>query len=116
MDRVLTLELVRVTERAAHRRRFGARPRRRAARDEAAVEAMWGELNRLDIRGRIVVGVGERDAAPKLYVGEEVGTGDGPEVDIALDPLDGQTLCAKNMPNSLAGDRRHPARRPAQCA
>ena len=70
--------------------------------DQAAVEAMWSELNRLNVRGRIVVGEGEAGAAPKLYVGEEVGTGEGPQVDIAVDPLDGRTLCAKNLPNSLA--------------
>ena len=77
MDRMLTLELVRVTERAAvaAARRAGAATSNRA--DQAAVEAMWSELNRLDVRGRIVVGEGERDAAPKLYVGEEVGTGEG---------------------------------------
>jgi fructose-1,6-bisphosphatase II / sedoheptulose-1,7-bisphosphatase len=102
MDRMLTLELVRVTERAAVAAAIlrGRGDEQRA--DQAAVEAMWGELNRLDVRGRIVVGEGERDAAPKLYVGEEVGTGEGPEVDIACDPLDGRTLCAKNLPNSLA--------------
>jgi fructose-1,6-bisphosphatase II / sedoheptulose-1,7-bisphosphatase len=63
---------------------------------------MWSELNRLNVRGRIVIGAGERDEAPKLYAGEEVGTGDGPEVDIAVDPLDGHTICAKNLPNSLS--------------
>ncbi len=102
MDRMLTLELVRVTERAAIAAAAvrGRGDEQRA--DQAAVEAMWAELNRLDIRGRIVVGEGERDVAPKLYVGEEMGTGEGPEVDIACDPLDGRTLCAKNLPNSLA--------------
>ena len=102
MDRVLTLELVRVTERTAM---AAAQARGRGDEqlaDQAAVEAMWSELNRLNVRGRIVVGEGEEGAAPKLYVGEEVGTGEGPEVDIAVDPLDGRTLCAKNLPNSLA--------------
>lgn len=101
-DRILTLELVRVTERAAiaAAKLRGRGDEQRA--DQAAVEAMWSELNRLDVRGRIVVGEGEHGAAPKLYVGEEVGTGHGPEVDIAVDPLDGHTLCAKNLPNSVA--------------
>jgi fructose-1,6-bisphosphatase II / sedoheptulose-1,7-bisphosphatase len=102
MDRILTLELVRVTERAAM---AAAAVRGRGDEqlaDQAAVDAMWSELNRLNVRGRVVVGEGERDAAPKLYVGEEVGTGEGDEVDIAVDPLDGRTLCAKNLPNSLA--------------
>jgi fructose-1,6-bisphosphatase II / sedoheptulose-1,7-bisphosphatase len=99
--RVLTLELVRVTERTAM---AAAAVRGRGDEqlaDAAAVEAMWGELNRLNLRGRIVVGAGERGQAAKLYDGEEVGTGTGPEVDIAADPLDGHTLCAKNLPNSL---------------
>ena len=102
MDRMLTLELVRVTERAAIAAAMVRGRGDEQLADQAAVEAMWKELNRLDVRGRIVVGEGERDEAPKLYVGEEVGTGKGPEVDIAVDPLDGRTLCAKNLPNSLA--------------
>ena len=102
MDRMLTLELVRVTERAAIAAATARGRGDEQLADQAAVEAMWSELNRLDVRGRIVVGEGERDAAPKLFVGEEVGTGNGPEVDIAVDPLDGRTLCAKNLPNSLA--------------
>jgi fructose-1,6-bisphosphatase II / sedoheptulose-1,7-bisphosphatase len=101
-DRMLTLELVRVTERAAIAAATARGRGDEQIADQAAVEAMWGELNRLELRGRIVVGEGERDTAPKLYVGEEVGTGDGPEVDIAVDPLDGRTLCAKNLPNSVA--------------
>jgi fructose-1,6-bisphosphatase II / sedoheptulose-1,7-bisphosphatase len=101
-DRMLTLELVRVTERAAIAAAIARGRGDEQIADQAAVEAMWGELNRLELRGRIVVGEGERDTTPKLYVGEEVGTGDGPEVDIAVDPLDGRTLCAKNLPNSVA--------------
>jgi len=101
-DRMLTLELVRVTERAAIAAAMARGRGDERIADQAAVEAMWGELNRLELRGRIVVGEGERDTTPKLYVGEEVGTGDGPEVDIAVDPLDGRTLCAKNLPNSVA--------------
>jgi fructose-1,6-bisphosphatase II / sedoheptulose-1,7-bisphosphatase len=102
MDRMLTLELVRVTERAAIAAAMARGQGDEQLADQAAVNAMWTELNRLDVRGRIVVGEGERGAAPKLYIGEEVGTGEGPEVDIAVDPLDGHTLCAKNLPNSLA--------------
>jgi fructose-1,6-bisphosphatase II / sedoheptulose-1,7-bisphosphatase len=102
MDRVLTLELVRVTERAAMAAATARGRGDEQLAEQAAVDAMWGELSRLDIRGRIVVGEGQRDVAPKLYVGEEVGSGEGEEVDIAIDPLDGHTLCAKNLPNSLA--------------
>ncbi|MEO3999001.1 class II fructose-bisphosphatase [Mesorhizobium sp. CAU 1732] len=102
LDRILTLELVRVTERAAV---AAARLRGRGdemAADQVAVDAMRSELNRLPIAGTVVIGEGERDEAPMLYIGEEVGTGDGPGVDIALDPLEGTTICAKNLPNSLA--------------
>jgi fructose-1,6-bisphosphatase II / sedoheptulose-1,7-bisphosphatase len=102
LDRVLTLELVRVSERAAvAAARLRGRGDEKAA-DQVAVDAMRSELNRLAINGVVVIGEGERDEAPMLYIGEEVGAGDGPEVDIALDPLEGTTLCAKNQPNSLA--------------
>ncbi len=102
LDRILTLELVRVTERAAvAAARLRGRGDEKAA-DQVAVDAMRSELNRLPITGTVVIGEGERDEAPMLYIGEEVGTGDGPGVDIALDPLEGTTICAKNLPNSLA--------------
>lgn len=70
--------------------------------DRSAVDAMRAELNRLDIDGEVVIGEGERDEAPMLRVGERVGTGKGEKVDIALDPLEGTTLCAKAMPNALS--------------
>ncbi|HEY1416031.1 MAG TPA: class II fructose-bisphosphatase [Caulobacteraceae bacterium] len=72
------------------------------AADQAAVDAMRTALNGLDISGVIVIGEGERDEAPMLYIGEKVGTGRGPRIDIALDPLEGTTLTAKNMANALA--------------
>jgi fructose-1,6-bisphosphatase II / sedoheptulose-1,7-bisphosphatase len=102
LDRILTLELVRVTERAAV---AAARLRGRGdelAADQVAVDAMRAELARLPIDGTVVIGEGERDAAPMLFIGEKVGTGKGPQVDIALDPLEGATICAKNLRNSLA--------------
>ena len=102
LDRILTLELVRVTERAAvSAARLRGRGDEKAA-DQAAVDAMRRELNQLPIDGTVVIGEGERDEAPMLYIGEKVGTKDGPKVDIALDPLEGTTICAKNMPNSIA--------------
>jgi fructose-1,6-bisphosphatase II / sedoheptulose-1,7-bisphosphatase len=102
LDRILTLELVRVTERAAvAAARLRGRGDEKAA-DQVAVDAMRSELNRLPINGTVVIGEGERDEAPMLYIGEKVGTGEGPEVDIALDPLEGTTICAKNLPNALA--------------
>lgn len=101
LDRVLTLELARVTEAAALAAvRLAGRGDERAA-DQAAVDAMRKALNGIDIKGTVVIGEGERDEAPMLYIGEKVGTGEGPEVDIALDPLEGTTLTAKAMPNAL---------------
>ena len=100
--RNLTLDIARVTEAAAIASvKLVGRGDEKAA-DQAAVDAMRTALNRLDIRGRIVIGEGERDEAPMLYIGEEVGAGVGPEVDIALDPLEGTTLTAKAMSNALA--------------
>ncbi len=102
LDRILPLELVRVTERAAvAAARYRGRGDEEAA-DQAAVNAMRYELNQLAIDGTVVIGEGERDEAPMLYIGEEVGTRNGPLVDIALDPLEGTTICAKNLPNALA--------------
>ncbi len=101
-DRMLSLGLARVSEAAAiASARLIGRGDEKAA-DQAAVDAMRKQLNMLDIAGTIVIGEGERDEAPMLYIGEEVGTGEGDEVDIALDPLEGTTLTAKAMPNALA--------------
>jgi fructose-1,6-bisphosphatase II / sedoheptulose-1,7-bisphosphatase len=100
-DRLLSLGLARVSEAAAiASARLIGRGDEKAA-DQAAVTAMREQLNLLDIAGVVVIGEGERDAAPMLYIGEEVGTGRGPAVDIALDPLEGTTLTAKDMPNAL---------------
>lgn len=101
-DRLLSLGLARVSEAAAIACASMIGRGDEKAADQAAVDAMRRELNRLDIKGTVVIGEGERDEAPMLYIGEEVGSGNGPEVDIALDPLEGTTLCAKDMPNSLA--------------
>src|SRR6056297_3091456 len=101
-DRMLSLGLARVSEAAAlASARLIGRGDEKAA-DQAAVDAMRNQLNMLDIKGLVVIGEGERDEAPMLYIGEEVGTGQGPDVDIALDPLEGTTLTAKDMPNALA--------------
>lgn len=102
LERVLVLEVARVTEAAAiAAARLRGRGDEKAA-DGAAVDAMRKELAKIDIRGRVVIGEGEMDESPMLYIGEEVGTGEGPEVDIAVDPLEGTTICAKGMPNALA--------------
>lgn len=101
IDRSLTLELVRVTERAAIASANWRGKGDEKAADAAAVKAMRTELQRVGIQGRIVIGEGERDEAPMLFIGEEVGGGEGPQVDIAVDPLEGTTLCAKNQPDSI---------------
>ena len=100
-DRMLSLGLARVSEAAAiQSAKWLGRGDEKAA-DQAAVNAMREQLNKLDIAGTVVIGEGERDEAPMLYIGEQVGTGNGPGVDIALDPLEGTTLTAKDMPNAL---------------
>src|SRR6201998_3402023 len=102
LERILTIEIVRVTERAAV---SAARLRghgKSKASDQAAVDAMRRELNKLPIDGTVVIGEGEMDEAPMLFIGEKVGTKFGPKVDIAVDPLEGTTLCAKNMSGAIA--------------
>jgi fructose-1,6-bisphosphatase II / sedoheptulose-1,7-bisphosphatase len=102
LDRNLALEAVRVTEAAAlSASRLMGRGDEKAA-DQAAVDAMRYALNALAIEGTVVIGEGERDEAPMLYIGEKVGTGQGPRIDIALDPLEGTTITAKGGPNALA--------------
>jgi len=102
MDRNLALEAVRVTEAAAlSASRLMGRGDEKAA-DQAAVDAMRQALNGLAIDGTVVIGEGERDEAPMLYIGEKVGTGQGPRIDIALDPLEGTTITAKGGQNALA--------------
>ena len=100
-DRMLSLGLARVSEAAAiaSAKLIGSGDEKAA--DQAAVNAMREQLNMLDIAGVVVIGEGERDEAPMLYIGEEVGNGAGTPVDIALDPLEGTTLTAKDMPNAL---------------
>jgi fructose-1,6-bisphosphatase II / sedoheptulose-1,7-bisphosphatase len=101
LDRMLVIEVARVSEAAAiaaaHVRGRG----QEKAADKVAVDAMRRELAKLPIRGTVVIGEGEMDEAPMLYIGEKVGSGEGPEVDIAVDPLEGTTICAKAMPNAL---------------
>jgi len=102
MDRNLALELVRVTEAAALSASLLMGRGDEKAADQAAVDAMRRALNTMHIDGTVVIGEGERDEAPMLYIGEKVGAGDGPELDIALDPLEGTTITAKGGPNALA--------------
>ncbi len=102
LNRILTIEIVRVTEAAAvAAARLRGRGDERKA-DEVAVDAMRSALNRIEMDGTVVIGEGERDRAPMLYISEKVGSGRGPKIDIALDPLEGTTLCAKAMPDALS--------------
>jgi fructose-1,6-bisphosphatase II / sedoheptulose-1,7-bisphosphatase len=102
LARILSLEIGRVTERAAvSAARLRGRGNEMAA-DQAAVDAMRRELNKLPIRGTVVIGEGERDETPMLFIGEVVGLKTGARVDIAVDPLDGTTLCAKSLPGAIA--------------
>jgi fructose-1,6-bisphosphatase II / sedoheptulose-1,7-bisphosphatase len=114
LDRVLVLEVARVTEAAAiAAARLRGRGDEKAA-DGAAVDAMRKELAKIHVKGRVVIGEGEMDESPMLYIGEEVGLGDGPEVDIAVDPLEGTTICASE-PNSPPSSRL-PSVAGCQCA
>jgi fructose-1,6-bisphosphatase II len=102
LDRNLALELVRVTEAAAMAAGRWVGRGDKEAGDGAAVDAMRKLINGLPMRGTVVIGEGEKDNAPMLYNGEKVGDGTGPEVDVAVDPIDGTTLMSKGMPNALA--------------
>lgn len=102
MNRNLALEFVRVTEMAAlASARCTGRGDEKMA-DQAAVDAMRSMLDSVDCKAKIVIGEGERDEAPMLYIGEEVGSGQGPELEIAVDPLEGTTICALGMPNAIS--------------
>src|SRR5512142_642667 len=102
MDRNYHLDFLRVTEAAAlSAARWVGKGERNSA-DQAACEAMRRVLNEMDMCGTIVIGEGERDKAPMLYIGEKVGTGEGPDIRIAVDPLEGTNLCANGTPNAIA--------------
>ncbi len=102
MDRNMALELVRATEAAAlASARLMGRGDETSA-DQVAVDAMRSALNRIEMEATVVIGEGERDEAPMLYIGEKVGTGSGPIIEIALDPLEGTTICATGGPNALS--------------
>src|SRR5579884_600736 len=101
-DRNLALELVRVTEAAAMGAGRWIGRGDKVSADQAAVDAMRAMLDTVSMQGVVVIGEGEKDEAPMLYNGEEVGDGSGPEVDVAVDPLEGTRLCALAQPNSIA--------------
>ncbi len=101
-NRNLALDLVRVTEAAAMASGRWLGKGQRKAGDKAAVDAMRFSFNSLDIDGTIIIGEGEKDKAPMLYNGEKVGTGKGPKVDVAVDPVEGTNLLALGRPNALS--------------
>ena len=119
VDRNLAMELVRVTEAAAMAAgRWVGRGDKNGA-DEVAVNAMRVMISTVNMNGTVVIGEGEKDNAPMLYNGEEVGNGDGPDCDFAVDPVDGTTLMSKGMPNAIsvlavAERGEHQARRQGQ--
>ena len=102
LDKKLLNSFIRVCERAA----FGASKFRgkndKVAADQAAVDEMRSELNKIDMKGKVVIGEGEMDEAPMLYINEEIGTGKGDQLDIAVDPLEGTNFAAKNLPNAIS--------------
>ena len=102
IDSKLLNKFIRVCERAA----FGASKFRgkndKIAADQAAVDEMRSELNKIDMKGKVVIGEGEMDEAPMLFIGEKIGTGKGEELEIAVDPLEGTNFAAKNLPNAIA--------------
>src|SRR5271154_4765196 len=102
MDRNLAMEVARVTEAAALSASLLVGRGDEKEADQVAVNALRRALNGLTIEGTVVIGEGERDEAPMLYIGEKVGTGHGPKIDIALDPLEGTTITAKGLANALA--------------
>lgn len=102
IDRYKHIDFLRVTEEAARASSKWVGKGKRDEADDAACTAMRNVLNVMDIRARIVIGEGERDEAPMLYIGEELGSGEGPEVQIAVDPLEGTNLCANGTPNAIS--------------
>src|SRR3989338_1004920 len=100
MDRNLALEFVRVTEAAAIGASHWVGKSDKIAADDAAVKQMRSRLNAIDFKGKVVIGEGEKDKAPMLFIGEDVGNGKGQEFDLAIDPLEGTNLTAKGLPNA----------------
>ena len=102
IDKFFVASFVKTTERAAYGASIFKGKNDKAAADKAAVDEMRNELNKINMKGRIVIGEGELDEAPMLYIGEEVGNKYGEELDIAVDPLEGTNFTAKNLPNALS--------------
>ena len=102
IDKILIDSFVKTTERAAYGASIFKGKNDKIAADQAAVDGMRTELNKINMKGKIVIGEGEMDEAPMLYINEEVGTKNGEEFDIAVDPLEGTNFASKNLPNALS--------------
>ena len=102
IDKKYIEQFINVTTKAALASSFYVGQKNKDLADQAAVDAMRSELNKLNINGQIVIGEGELDEAPMLYIGEKLGVGDGPNFDIAVDPLEGTNFAANNLPGALS--------------
>ena len=102
IDKKYIEQFINVTTKAALASSFYVGQKNKELADQAAVDAMRSELNRLNINGQVVIGEGELDEAPMLYIGEKLGVGDGPNFDIAVDPLEGTNFAANNLPGALS--------------
>ena len=102
IDKKFIEQFINITSKAALASSFYVGKKDKIAADKAAVDSMRNELNKIDMNGRIVIGEGELDKAPMLYIGETLGTGNGPDLDIAVDPLEGTNFAAKNLPGALS--------------
>ena len=102
IDKKLINQIIKVCSKAAYASSLLVGKNDKIAADKAAVDAMRTELNSLDINGKVVIGEGELDEAPMLYIGESLGTKNGPDIDIAVDPVEGTNFAAKNLPGALS--------------
>ena len=102
IDKKFIDQFIQVTSKAAIASSYFVGKKDKIAADKAAVDSMRSELNNMDIKGQIVIGEGELDEAPMLYIGEKLGTNNGPELDIAVDPLEGTNFAANNLPGALS--------------
>ena len=102
LDNKFENQIIKVAEQAAISASNYIGKKDKISADKAAVDSMRNELNKIDMRGKVVIGEGELDEAPMLYIGEELGSGSGPEIDIAVDPLEGTNFVANNLPGGLS--------------
>ena len=102
IDKKYIDQIIKISSKAAYASSLLVGKNDKIAADKAAVDAMRTELNKINIKGRVVIGEGEMDEAPMLFIGENVGTKNGPDIDIAVDPVEGTNFAAKNLPGALS--------------